>query len=287
MAFDVSAGLSEAGKGIAQTAQAYTLESQKADLEKEKVMLADQLAGAREEKGRQFTTSERVATQTFTGGENEKTRTNQVDIANIGLKGQLAHAGAIVAAAHESATSHLLGIQKQLDALGPERDVTVESKKIENATKSQLLGARNDYLKALEGGDIDAQTKAIQKMAGIEFSPKDQYTEASLYQTQARLYEQAMTSALTKLATLQASPTASMTPEGKAAIDSLSRQVQLLQGQFQSAIGSARDALNRTPNYGGRSGAGSGAIDLNQFKTPVAPAPPTGGLINTPAIDRM
>ncbi len=269
MAFDIGAGLSEAGKSVAQTAQAYTLEAQKADLEKEKVLLADQLAGVREEKGRAHQTSERVATQTFQGGENEKTRTNQVDIANIGAKAHVQAAGigagATIAAARESAQAHLLGIQKQLDAMAPERTASVEGKQIENATKSQLLGARDDYLKALEGGDVDAQTKAIQKMAGIEFTPKDQYTEASLYQTQARLYEQAMTSALTKLATLQANPTASLTPEGKAAIDSLAKQVQLLQGNFQSAIGSAKDALGRVPNYGGRGGSTDNSTGVIQY----------------------
>ncbi len=260
MAFDIGAGLSEAGKSVAQTAQAYTLEAQKADLEKEKVLLADQLAGVREEKGRAHQTSERVATQTFQGGENEKTRTNQAHVQAAGIG-----AGATIAAARESAQAHLLGIQKQLDAMAPERTASVEGKQIENATKSQLLGARDDYLKALEGGDVDAQTKAIQKMAGIEFTPKDQYTEASLYQTQARLYEQAMTSALTKLATLQANPTASLTPEGKAAIDSLAKQVQLLQGNFQSAIGSAKDALGRVPNYGGRGGSTDNSTGVIQY----------------------
>ncbi len=293
MPFDIGAGLSEAGKSVAQTAQAYTLEAQKADLEKEKVLLADQLAGAREEKGRTFTTSERVATQTFQGGENEKTRTNQVDIANIGAKAHVQAAGigagATIAAAHENATAHLLGIQKQLDAMAPERTASVEGKQIENATKSQLLGARDDYLKALEGGDIDAQTKAIQKMAGIEFSPKDQYTEASLYQTQARLYEQAMTSALTKLATLQASATTSMTPEGKVAIESLSKQVQLLQGNFQAAIGSAKDVLGRVPNYGGRGGTATnpGEIEYDASGNRVTGGGAVTGepqsIINTPA----
>ncbi len=103
MAFDIGAGFSEMGKSVAQTAQAYTLEAQKADLETEKVKLADQLAGAREEKGRQFTTSEREATQTFTGGENEKTRGNQKDIATIGATAHLGAAGIAAGAARYSA----------------------------------------------------------------------------------------------------------------------------------------------------------------------------------------
>lgn len=107
MAFDFAAGLHEAGKSVAQTAQAYTLESQKAELEQAKVMLADQLAGAREEKGRAFTTSERVATQGFTGGENDKTRANQRDVANIGASAHLGAAATAAGSARYTADKHL------------------------------------------------------------------------------------------------------------------------------------------------------------------------------------
>lgn len=44
----LGAGLSELGKNVAQTAQAWTLESQKADLEREKLAMADKLMSARE-----------------------------------------------------------------------------------------------------------------------------------------------------------------------------------------------------------------------------------------------
>lgn len=58
MAFDFSAGLSEAGKAVATTAGAYTLEAQKGTLEEQKVKLADELASQREEKQRGFLASE-------------------------------------------------------------------------------------------------------------------------------------------------------------------------------------------------------------------------------------
>lgn len=112
MVFDIGNGLSEMGKNIAQTAQAWTLEAQKADLEKEKVVLADQLAGAREEKHRGFLTSERESTQTFQSGENEKTRANHLDVAKIGLEGHKISAGASIA----SANIHADTVMKQIAA---------------------------------------------------------------------------------------------------------------------------------------------------------------------------
>ena len=53
MAFDVSAGLSSMGEAVAKTAGAYTLEIQKAEQQKQMIVLADEMAGARESRGRQ------------------------------------------------------------------------------------------------------------------------------------------------------------------------------------------------------------------------------------------
>lgn len=55
MAFDFSAGLHEMGKSVAQTAQAYTLEAQKAELETQRIKLANDLAMERESLGRKET----------------------------------------------------------------------------------------------------------------------------------------------------------------------------------------------------------------------------------------
>lgn len=93
MVFNLSNGLSAAGTAVAATAGAVTLEAQKADLEKQKLVLADQLAGAREEKGRVFTTSEREAGQLFTGGQNDLTRQNQLETTKMHVAGQLGAAG--------------------------------------------------------------------------------------------------------------------------------------------------------------------------------------------------
>lgn len=52
MGFDIGAGLSALGGAVAQTAGSAALEAQKADLDNQRIALADQLAGAREHVGR-------------------------------------------------------------------------------------------------------------------------------------------------------------------------------------------------------------------------------------------
>lgn len=53
MRFNLGAGLAEMGKSIANTAGEAAINIQRAELEKERIALADSLAGARESKGRQ------------------------------------------------------------------------------------------------------------------------------------------------------------------------------------------------------------------------------------------
>lgn len=55
MVFNIGNGLSEMGKSVAQTAQAYTLEAQKAELETQRLKLANDLAMERESVGRRET----------------------------------------------------------------------------------------------------------------------------------------------------------------------------------------------------------------------------------------
>lgn len=99
MAFDIGNGLASAGAAVATTAGAYALESQKADLEKEKVVLADQLANVREDKQRGFVTSERVAGQTFQSGEKGLDRASAEKVAEEANKVHLAVAGMQVGSA--------------------------------------------------------------------------------------------------------------------------------------------------------------------------------------------
>lgn len=164
MPFDPSAGLSEAGKTIAATTGAALLESQKADFEMQKVKLADELAGLREGKHREFLTSERVETQKFTGGEGDKTRANQLDVAKIGLQGHLASAGAAI----QSANIHAASIEKQIAAendratvLQPNADMTVSLVNKVTGKATPLLGADSKPIKVRDPDLAKAQYEAI------------------------------------------------------------------------------------------------------------------------------
>ncbi len=164
MAFDIGAGFSSAGEAVAKTAGAYTLEAQKGELEMQKVKLADELAGAREEKHRGFLTSERESTQKFTSGESALNRANALEAANIGLKGHLASAGAAV----QSARIHAESIEKQIAAendrsvvMQPNADMTVS--RINKVTgKTELVtGADNKPIKVRDPDLARAQYEAV------------------------------------------------------------------------------------------------------------------------------
>ncbi len=300
MAFDIGAGLAEAGKAVAQTAGTYLLESQKAELEKEKVMLADQLAGVREEKQRGFLTSERKDTQAFTGAENDKSRTNAEKIANIGAEASKAsagiHAGATIAAANISAASHMAGLTKQIAAQydlqqssqtfqsgekekdrayqKPLFDAEVLGKQVKAASEQAVLDARSDLQKATQAGDLGAIEAAKQKVAVAEYTTKEDMQQVAVYQTQARLIETAKMAAEAKLVALQNNVSTAMTPEGKALINQMQQQVNKLQREFDSAVSMAHQAIGRMTQVGGTPPAG--ALDLSKYmKPPVAATPPS------------
>lgn len=147
MAFDVSAGLSSMGTAVAATAGAATLEAQKADLEMQKVKLADELAGKREETQRQFLTAERLSTQGFQSGENVLNRASAKDLAQIQadatVKAAGIHAGGTVAAANISAAAskYVVDVGAQSTAKQIEMNLRLGQKVIpgENGTLAVLM----------------------------------------------------------------------------------------------------------------------------------------------------
>lgn len=97
-------GLSTLGKSIADTAQVSLIESQRADLEKQKVMLADQLAGARQDKQNVYTSGENEKQRTFTGGENAANRTSEEKRTGISAGAQITSANIQAKSALDVAT---------------------------------------------------------------------------------------------------------------------------------------------------------------------------------------
>lgn len=291
MAFDFGAGLSQAGTAVAATAGAYTLEQQKAELETQKIQLADQLAGAREEKGRQFTTSERVATQGFTAGENTANRENALKLANINadavVKSAGIHAGGTIAAATIGATAHSGDVRAQITAAAdleekrlaqnkPLIDAEVLQKGVATVAAKAVNDAKDELAAARATGDPVKLKEAQQKVFDAEYSSQAQVQQVSVLQTQAKLAEQNLTNAQTRLQqAMDPTKGMAMTPEGKALIATLEAQYRKAHADYQTAFATASEAAKNLPNYSPPSGATG--PDLNKYmKTPPAP----GGLIN-------
>ena len=172
---NVAAGLSEMGGTIAQVAGAGALEQQRAELQKQSMILADQLAGVRESKGRAeahgYDMAKTDKVQTFAAGESEKDRANRLETTKIS-------SGASIAAAQISASSR----RAEIEALAPVRaaqieahKVEAEGKKLDNELKSSIVGARKELENATTDGD-PLRIKAAQEKVSI-------YDEVSAFRT--------------------------------------------------------------------------------------------------------
>lgn len=285
MAFNVGQGLSLMGTAIAKTAGDWIGESHRAELQREAMVLADQLAGAREEKGRQFQTSERVESQKYQSGEKSADRAHGEKLAllqaDTAIKTAGIGAGATLTAAQmrsadAAAERKQRGEQfdKEFAAKQPIIDADVLAKTIRTASEKNVLDARKELDEATTSGDQAKIAAAKQKVYNAEYSSKDEVQQVSLYQAQARLIEQQLTAAQARLVALQNNDMTSMTPEGKAAIEKMQAYVTRLERDFTAATSTAQAALKRLPQYGA---AVTGTPDLSKYlKVP-------GGLINQPA----
>lgn len=114
MAFiNIGAGLAEAGKNVAATAGAWTLEAQKADAEMEKAKLVDQLAGVRQDKQNVFTSGESEKERGFKSGEGALERTSREKISEAQRQATIAAAG-ISAGAHVAAARYSSDTQERI-----------------------------------------------------------------------------------------------------------------------------------------------------------------------------
>lgn len=157
MAFDIGAGLAEMGKSLAQTGQVLAIEQQRANLEKEKVMLADQLAGVREEKGRVFQAGESEKQRTWQSGEGILNRASSEKVATIGAGATLG-AASISAAERRETSLKLEEIrhQRALEILEKEQGFRREERKDTQRFQSgeSALGREN----AIRLGEISANS---------------------------------------------------------------------------------------------------------------------------------
>lgn len=160
MAFDVGAGLANMGEAVAKTAGAWTLEAQKSALEMDKVKLADELAGAREEKQRGFLTSERVSGQEFQSKEKGLDRSTQTEVANIGLKGHMVSAGATIRAQQIAADARLKEMETTDKFHRDQLEVTKGLKELELKTPAVRAFEERDKMTPEKREEFDRYTNA-------------------------------------------------------------------------------------------------------------------------------
>lgn len=303
----IGAGLAEAGKNVADTAGKWTLEAQRADAETEKVKLIDQLTGVREERGRAFQTSERVATQGYQSGEKALDRANAMDIVKLQTDATVKAAGisagpgyASVAQRREEFAAGAPMREAQVEGVKAEtllkqkgaadyetehqaitdmRTAQTESYKTENLLKTiqaqsqqSILDAKKQLGEALASNDPAKIAEAKNNIFTAEFSAKDEVQRVSLYQAQARLIEQAMAATQAKLVVLQ-DPMKQMDPGAKVLADTLTKDLERQRGEYNAATRAAADALKNLPTSSPSSGApGTTAPDLSKYmRTPAAP----------------
>lgn len=312
----IGAGLAEAGKNVADTAGKWTLEAQRADAETEKVKLIDQLTGVREEKGRAFQTSERVATQGYQSGEKALDRTNAMDMVKLQTEATVKAAGISAGPGYASVAQRraefeaeaptraakveemkadtglkqktLAGYDTEHQSIMDFRKAQTESYKAENILKTiqsdsqkNVLDAKKQLDDALVSNDPAKIADAKNKIFAAEFSAKDETQRVVLYQSQARLIEQAMAATQSKLVALQ-DPSKSMTPAAQSLIETLTKDLDRQRMEYNTATKAAAEALKNLPtsSTGGSDttirydahGNRIGAAPANP-----APAPPVTG----------
>lgn len=120
---NIGAGLSKMGEGIAQTAQAWTLQSQRDDAERDKLKLIQEFTAGENVKSREAARSERIESQAWQGGEKDKDRSHQEKMAEAQRQAQLAaasiSAGASMSNARLAAQVQREGQEIQREALTP------------------------------------------------------------------------------------------------------------------------------------------------------------------------
>lgn len=265
MAFNFGAGLSLMGESIAKTAGAYTLEAQKAEAQKEMMVLADQMAGARDEKQRSFMSSERVAGQEFQSGEKGLDRSHAEKLANqqaeTAIRTAGIGAGATLTAARmrsDDAKLDRTEAKDRFDAGRPLLSAETLSKEVKANSEKLVLEAVKELQAARESGDPARIKAAQQKEFDASYSSKAHVQQVSVYQAQGRQLGDAVQAAQTRLVALQNS-TMSMTPQNQAAIAQMEKQVNSLYRQYLAAVRQSNEAIKNLPSANQTDAAVTGA----------------------------
>lgn len=323
MAFDFSAGLSLMGEAVSKTAGAYTLEAQRAEAQKEMMVLADQMAGVRDEKQRGFMKSERIEGQTYQSGEKALDREQQTTITKMQMENAVKTAQisagpgyARVALEREQfkageplREAQLQGVKADVDLktktaanYDEEHKARVDQFKAQTKAydaKTILEGIQTDALKmvtdakaelsaAEKANDPPAIEAARKKLQIANLGANDGQQQVSAAQAEAKLWETAFKETQQRLVIMQ-DPMKAMTPGAEKLVKELERQYAEQVRAFNAA---AKEAARLRQQYriGGTEAAAppvTGAPDLSKYlkTTPTPPvSQPPGGMINQPVM---
>lgn len=165
MAFDFGRGLSAMGEAVSKVAGDTLLDLQRADLQKQATILANDLATERESRGRAeahgYDMEKQTSQQTFMAGENEKTRAAELQRTNISAE-----------ASKYSADKGFKARQLEIDAMAPVRQAQIEASqaqaegsRLDNELKGNQAKARQELETATATGDQGAISAAKNKVA--------------------------------------------------------------------------------------------------------------------------
>lgn len=293
MAFNISGGLSSAATSLGDTAKEANIAADKWDLEKQKIALVDQLQTKHEEAGRAFTTSERVATQEFTGGENTKNRQNSLDIAKMTTDATIKSAGIGAGATLGAAQIHATMMAKQMDQQAPliaaqikqvgattEQEIAKTALQvIVNSNATEKEKAQKEYAEAAASGDPDRIAKATQQIAVVNYNTGEAQTQATVTANLAKIAKDEVD----KIRAQMALPI-NMQPENAARLQPSLKAAEDLFNQRMAAAISAANAVPKLPE--GTQGGGLIKYDAQgkQISGAAPAAPPVTG---TPAPTSM
>jgi hypothetical protein len=305
MMVSLGAGLSAAGQAVSNFAGTAGLEQQKADLEGQKLQLANQLATQRESFGRQeaagIASSAAVQQEqlgekgaAFQAQQQISVKKSEAEIALAQIP-QVAKAQAAALEANASDPKFIAATKAMVDA-----NTTDEQRAAANSYRQQAAltevqknsaQALVDAKKALANAQTpqDAQ-KARQDLLVAEYSSHDEVQRASALAavaTNDRMQLQTLQNQLANKQIPQPMETLEMAKAREIEVRALQSQIALAQNQYEISRGMASRAAEDVPALPGgatsQAPAPSGAPNLSKYlKTPAGtsvPAP-AAGLIN-------
>lgn len=296
MAFNISGGLSSAATSLGDTAKEANIAADKWDLEKQKIALVDQLQTKHEQAGFAQQTSERVATQEFTGGENTKNRQNSLDIAKLTTDATIKAAGIGAGATFASAQMHVNMMQKQMDQNAPL--IAAQIKQVGASTEEQIAktamqvvqtsnaqekeSAQKELAEAGQSNDPDRIAKAQQRFAVANANSSEMAALATSTASLAKIAKDEMDKVQVAMSNMQ-NPM-NQTPEGQARLKAQYDAAKTLYDQRMAAAIRASEAVPPLPSPGAAGGIIKYDAAGNRVGAAAPAAPPVTG---TPAPTSM